>query len=579
MILLLLVAFVSGLVTILAPCIWPLLPVVLSASYGGSRKKSLGITLGIVTSFGAITLTLSYIVSIFKFDPDILRFGSAMVIAFLGLVLFVPYISRILETQVSRFSGRFGMQKTSSAEQGFGSGLFVGLALGIVWTPCAGPILATVATLAGTRAVNLGIVLVTIVYLVGIAIPLFFFSIGSAKFFSKFTFVNKYTGRVQQVFGLILILMAVLIFTNLDKTISAVLLSRFPSYSNLLTKIETTGGVQSELNKLKGQKDQKDQTGHKSDLKVLGQAPDFVGITKWINVDKPLTSADLRGKVVLVDFWTYTCINCIRTLPYVTSWYDKYRDRGFVVIGVHTPEFEFEKKTENVERAIEQFKIHYPVAQDNDYKTWNSYQNQYWPAKYLIDAQGRLRNTYFGEGNYAETEKNIQALLAEAGQNADIQLTDNQSSTGTSLLAITPETYLGMSRTQNFASRPKPIVSGVYDFSSEDPLPLGYFAYRGKWNWQDEYGKCVSSCSLYLHFKAKKVHLVIKAPDGAKGQVFLDENGVGVNQAGDDVKNQTVTLNGERLYTLISLDSVSDHVLRVDFENPGVQVYAFTFGD
>ncbi len=561
----------------MAPCIWPLLPIVLSVSYGGSRSKSLGITLGIVSSFGLLTLSLSYLVSIFKFDPDFLRLGAAIVLGLLGLVLVVPFLSKFLEAQVSRLSGKFASKNANSQKAGFGSGFLIGFTLGIVWTPCAGPILATIATLAGTRAVNWGIVLTTVVYLAGIAIPLFLFSLGSVRVFSKINFINKYTGRVQQIFGILLIIMAILIFKGWDKTISATLLDKFPSYSNFLTRLETTGGVQKELDQIKNGPSQ-EGAGAKSSLKILGDAPDFVVGGKWLNTDKPLSIRDLRGKVVLVDFWTYTCINCIRTLPYVTSWYEKYKDKNFVVVGVHTPEFEFEKKADNVSKALVQYKIHYPVVQDNDYKTWSAYRNQYWPAKYLIDASGKIRYSHFGEGQYEETEKNIQALIEEAGQNVNMQLTPDDASGNLISQRITPETYLGMLRAENFASQPKPIIAGPSDFSAESSLPLHYFAYRGRWNWQDEYAECISNCSLFLHFSAKKVHLVLKGGDLSKIKVNLDEKAVG-NFGGDDVSNSEVTISGERLYNLVNLSKVEDHVLRLDFDKPGAQVYAFTFGD
>ncbi len=258
-------------------------------------------------------------------------------------------------------------------------------------------------------------VLVTLAYVSGVGLPLFLFAYGGQKVVGKTRFLSAYTGRVQQAFGVLILLTAVSIYTNYDKVIQLKLLEAFPSYSSALTSFEKNDAIKQQLDVLKGRKPSNVTTDARGLFNENKPAPEFVGITKWLNTDKPLTLKDLKGKVVLVDFWTYTCINCIRTLPHVTSWYDKYKDQGFVVIGVHTPEFQFEKETKNVENAIKQYKINYPVPQDNDFATWNAYDNQFWPAEYLIDAKGTIRRTHFGEGKYDEMEMAIQTLLKESG--------------------------------------------------------------------------------------------------------------------------------------------------------------------
>lgn len=579
--LLLIIAFISGLVTILAPCIWPLLPIILSTSVGASRAKSFGITLGIIASFGVFTLTVSYLVSVLKFDPEILRYFAVFVIGFLGLTLVLPPLSRYLEAQVSKLSGKFGAGANSQGKTGFWGGLTVGLALGIVWTPCAGPILAAIATLAATRAVNAGIVLVTVVYLIGIAIPLFFFSVASSSVFQKAKIFNKYTGRIQQVFGVVMIIVALLIFKGWDRTLQAKLLDVFPSYSGFLSDIGNSDAVRKELDKLKEDRNEDDGDGSgKSDLKVLGNAPDFVGIEKWLN-SEPLSIDDLRGKVVLVDFWTYTCINCIRTLPYVTSWYDKYHDQGFVVVGVHTPEFEFEKKTENVQNAIERYKINYPVAQDNDFRTWDNYDNRYWPAKYLIDANGKIRYTHFGEGKYEETEKNIQSLLAEMGSSVSEDLTRED---GRALLAIgsppTPETYLGIARLNElqFASKESPF-RGTRAYSLEQSLKKDQFAYIGTWMLSDEYAMASEGSALELNFLAQNVFLVIKpSAVGQKIKVILDGKEIAADESASDDVDSVITLDEERLYNIVEFEQKQNRKLRLEFLDNGIEVYAFTFG-
>ncbi|MFI5265411.1 MAG: cytochrome c biogenesis protein/redoxin, partial [Candidatus Levyibacteriota bacterium] len=371
-------AFISGLVTIFAPCIWPILPIILSASATGGHRKPLGITLGVVISFGFLTLFLSYILRIIPIDANILRLFAAFIIGILGLTLIVPILSRLLEGSVSRLSGK--LQIGGSTSTGFFSGFVVGLALGVVWAPCAGPIFATIAALAATQKVNLDVILVTTFYVIGIGIPLFLFAALGRQIFTKSKALSRYTGRIQQVFGIIMILTAILIATNYDTVIEARLLDFVPSYSTFLNQLEGNSAVKTGLDSLKGKNSIPTNTQDTSGLfNTDVPAADFLGITQWLNPEKNISIKDLRGKVVLVDFWTYTCINCIRTLPYVTSWYDKYHTLGFTVIGIHTPEFEFEKNTQNVQSAIKQFNIHYPVGQDNNYATWNNYNNQYWP--------------------------------------------------------------------------------------------------------------------------------------------------------------------------------------------------------
>ncbi|MBI3485440.1 cytochrome c biogenesis protein DipZ [Candidatus Daviesbacteria bacterium] len=583
MILLLLFAFISGLVTILAPCIWPLLPIILSSTTTGGHKKPLGITLGIMLSFGILTLTISYIVKIVPFDPNILRYFAVFVISLLGLTLVVPKLSAILESYVSRLSGSitFGNQNQSS---GFGSGFITGLSLGVVWAPCAGPILATIATLAATQAVNLNVALVTIFYIIGVGIPLFIFATLGSFVFTKSHFLSKYTGRIQQIFGVIMILTAIAIATNYDKVLQAKLLDLFPEYSTALTSFESSQVVSSQLNSLKGKTQNTFQNPkalnieNMAGLPNLGPAPDFAGITKWLNPEKPLSIKDLKGKVVLVDFWTYTCINCIRTLPYVTGWYDKYKDQGFVVIGVHTPEFEFEKDTTNVLNAISQYKIHYPVAQDNNYSTWNAYSNRYWPAEYLIDANGNVRHTHFGEGEYDQTEKYIQSLLKEANKqvNESILNIPDQTPGG----EMSPESYIGSARNQ-YIYPDGSVSNGTQNFTLANNLPVNHFSLGGQWTITDEYGTSGQSSVLDYNFLANKVFLVIHPPANqvAKVKVMLDGKDLDQLNAGDDVKDGLVIIDTPRLYNLINLQGKKGtYLLHLEFQTPGTQVFAFTFG-
>ncbi len=521
---LLLFSFLSGLSTILAPCIWPILPIVLASSTGGKRKP-LGISLGIVITFTLATLGLSYLIRLVPFDPNIIRRIAVGIIIFLGLTMIIPWFGAIVESLVSRIFGRFALQKSKS---GFSGGLITGLALGLVWAPCAGPILATIAVLAATQSINLNIILMTFAYSIGAGLPLFLLTSLGQQLFSKTKFVSRYLGTIQKVMGVIMIVTAILILFGVDLKLAARLAEVFPGYSSLLTKLESQPQILNQLDSVKKTPSQ---------LRNQGQAPEFEGITNWLN-SEPLTMAGLRGKVVLVDFWTYTCINCIRTLPYVTAWYDKYRDQGLVVVGVHTPEFEFEKNTANVQNAIAQYNIHYPVAQDNNYATWNAYNNHYWPAHYLIDTQGVIRDIHFGEGEYDKTEKAIQELLGQVDQ----PLTSINEQTPTNRL--TPETYLGSAR------------------GGESWVKLD-----SSWLVTPEYAQSQVDSTINLDFQARKVFLVITPVEDDSVSVFLDGESTG------DLK-----LTTDKLYEIVNLPAYGKHKLLLKFSKSGTKVFAFTFG-
>ncbi|MGB4942743.1 MAG: cytochrome c biogenesis protein DipZ [Candidatus Moraniibacteriota bacterium] len=422
MTLLLLFAFLSGVVTIFAPCIWPILPIVLSGSAAGGERRPLGLVAGLSTSFMLATLALAYLIQVIPFDPEILRTLSVVVIAFLGLTLVVPALGARFEGVVSRFAS-FGGRFTQGTGAGFGGGFVTGFALGLVWSPCAGPILATIAALAATQAVSFQVVIVTFAFVLGVALPLFILALLGQRVLAKTRTFSRYTRAIQGAFGLVMILAALALSTGFDKTLQTRLLDAFPGYERFLNGLEQNPAVKEKLDELKGEQSSESpidrptaRAEEKSVLKNYGPAPEIVGIEHWLNTETTQSLAELRGKVVLIDFWTYSCVNCIRTLPYVTRWYEQYRDRGFVVIGVHTPEFSYEKKTANVAEAVERYDIRYPVAQDNQYATWQAYSNSYWPAHYLVDAEGNIREYHFGEGNYAETEAAIQTLLEEAEQ-------------------------------------------------------------------------------------------------------------------------------------------------------------------
>ena len=579
------VSFLSGLLTILAPCIWPLLPIVLAdVTQSKSKKRPLGITVGVAISFTFLTLSISVLESSLGINPNVLRKISVIVLVLLGFSMVIPSASQWLESRISRVSGRFGTMGRNSRTD-FKSGFITGLALGIVWAPCSGPILASIATLAATNKVSLQVVFVTLAYVAGVSIPLFGFAVGGQNLLVKSRRLSRYTGKIQIASGVVLILTAVAIYTNYDKTLEVKLLNAIPSYSSALTKIETTKGVTKALDKLKsrssanlnapGQTSSADQN---SFFNTNSPAADFTGGTDWLNPAVPITLASLKGKVVLVDFWTYTCINCIRTLPHVAAWYSKYHEYGLDVIGVHSPEFAFEQDKNNVLAAIARFNIKYPVVQDNKLNIWNAYNNQYWPAEYLIDANGIVRRADFGEGQYGQMEKAIQSLLISSGSKVPSSLTGVADKTPTTKL--TPETYFGSNRDQ-FAY-PNPINSdGKMTFSNQQSLPSDQFSFGGTWDIHGDFVQASKGASIRENFNASHVYMILKPrSQGITDHVQVSLDGLPLNGklAGADVKNSSISVDSDRLYEIYNSSALGHGLLTFTFEDPGTQAFTFTFG-
>lgn len=362
---------------------------------------------------------------------------------------------------------------------------------------------------------------------------MFLIMIGGQNILRRVPWLLNNLGRIQKIFGVIMILTAIGIFFNIDRKFQTFILNTFPQYGVGLTKFEDNDAVKKQLN-------QSTNTTTSDLLDLNGPvAPEIIAGGGWFG-SAPLTIKSLKGKVVIIDFWTYSCINCQRTLPYLKNWYEKYKDKGLVIIGVHSPEFEFEKKAENVAQAIKDFGITYPVVQDNDFATWRAYSNMYWPAKYFIDKNGIIRHTHFGEGEYDESERVIQELLKEAGSN-DVSLDINNPTYQN--YARTPETYLGSKRSNYLAKL------------------------TGNWNVTEEYAVSTKDDSLEITFEAKEVYLVMRPEKrNSKVEVFVD-----------DVLSGTVEVDGDKLYKLVTLPVAGKHILKLKFQ-VGVEVYAFTFG-
>ncbi|MEP6986246.1 MAG: cytochrome c biogenesis protein DipZ [Chloroflexota bacterium] len=574
MLLLLVVAFVAGIVTVLSPCILPVLPIVLGSSVNGGKSRPFGVVTGLIVSFSIFTLAATQIVTLLHLPASSLRLAAIVIILLLGLSLVIPTFNQWFERLLSRLPGLASTQKRS----GFWGGILTGASLGLIWAPCAGPILAAVTTLAATQQVSAGTVAVIVAYAFGSGIPMLGIAYGGRALAQRSRSLVRYGGRVQQVFGGLMIATAILMVFNLDVAFTVwATTSLAPSWTNTLQSIEQNDAVKTQLDVLQGHDNAASLPQAVSAVNESGPAaPEFVGISNWINTE-PLTMAGLHGKVVLIDFWTYSCINCIRTLPYTTAWYNKYKDQGLVVIGVHSPEFAFEHETPNVEDAVKRFNIAYPVALDNDFKTWQAFNNEYWPAEYLIDAKGVIRHTHFGEGEYDETEQTIQQLLKEAGA-AVTDTTLTKAPVAGYSTNETPETYVGTDRQTDFASPQKVMEGIVSNYSIPDTLPLNDFGVSGGWTFGPEYATTArDDAKLKLHFYGKDVYLVMTSDKPVPVNVNLVSPSQ-KNQS-DDVNSNGQTIVGDsRLYHLVQLDSAKEGTVELQFTQPGVRVYAFTFG-
>jgi cytochrome c biogenesis protein CcdA/thiol-disulfide isomerase/thioredoxin len=578
-------AVLAGAGTALSPCVLPVLPALLSAGGVGGRRRPLGIVLGLSITFTITIVGLASVVNGVGLGSDPLRDVAIAVLLAFGLALLLPGVAARLEAPLSRLA-RFGPR---SSGDGFASGLLVGGALGFVYTPCAGPILAAVISVSAASGRT---VAVAVAYSLGSAAMLLALSLGGRTIFERV----RRAGRgpmLQRVLGAIMLITAVAIATELDVNFDQYVAQHIPEV-NLTASLEKSHAVESRLPQLTGHAakfhassgsptepagaSQAKLLADARSLKDVGVAPEFTETQRWFNTPagRPLALAALRGRVVLVDFWTYTCINCLRTLPYLKAWDAAYRRDGLTIVGVHTPEFAFEHDAGNVANAIQQFGLRYPVVQDNQMGTWNAYGNQYWPADYLIDAHGHVRYATFGEGEYSQTETAIRALLAEAG--AQVGGMSRPTDVVVPSELATPETYLGTARAQGWVNGPRP---GMHDYGSAGwhGLPLNGFAYSGTWNIASQPATAVSGAGVEVEFQAKNVYLVLSsaAERPLPLDVALDGRPLAAADAGADVHSGVVTVHRQRLYTLVSLPRTERHRLSLRFA-PGISGYAFTFG-
>jgi cytochrome c biogenesis protein CcdA/thiol-disulfide isomerase/thioredoxin len=588
-------AVLAGAGTALSPCVLPVLPALLSAGGVGGKRRPLGIVLGLSITFTVTIVGVAKVVEGVGLGSDPLRDVAIVVLLVFGAALIVPQLGDRIEAPLSRLA-RFGPRTRG---EGFLSGLLVGGALGFVYTPCASPILAAVISVSAASGKT---VLLAIAYALGSAVVLLALTLGGRRLFDRV----RRAGRgplLQRALGAVMILTAVAILTNLDVNFDQFVAQHIPDV-NLTASLECSETVTSHLHEISGHRlkfapangssacggsgasvkaapanaSQATLLTTASGLKALGPAPEFSDTQDWFNTpgQRPLSLTGLKGRVVLIDFWTYTCINCIRTLPYLKAWDTSYRHDGLTIVGVETPEFGFEHEASNVANAIKQFGLRYPVVQDNNMGTWNAYGNEYWPADYLIDAKGQVRYATFGEGDYDKTETAIRALLAEKG--SDVGGKSHPTDVVVPSEQATPETYLGTERAQGWVEPPK---AGEHDYGSPPSaaLPLNDFALSGTWKIAGQPAAAISGAGIDVEFEAKDVYLVLSSAGGTPRsvQVLLDGKPISAKEAGADVHGGVATVTGQRLYTLVSLPRDERHRLSLRLA-PGITGYAFTFG-
>jgi cytochrome c biogenesis protein CcdA/thiol-disulfide isomerase/thioredoxin len=597
--------FLGGVLTILSPCILPVLPFVFARSEQKFLTNGLPMLAGMALTFASIA-TLAAVGG--SWAVRVNQYGRVF-----ALVLLTAFAATLLSTRLADWLARpfvaLGNRLAQSNPEAAGrftllNSLLLGIATGLLWAPCAGPILGLILTGAAISGPNARTTLLLFAYAAGAATSLAVALLAGGRVFA---FLKKSLGTgewIRRGLGVAVLVAVVAIVFGWDSTVLTRLsLNGTNSLEqSLIDKINppnsaAPGGAMMAMSNSTMAMSNSKTDGHAmmmsaakpaGNLPVEGEIPSFAGATLWLN-SPPLTPESLRGKVVMVDFWTYSCINCLRALPYVQSWYQKYKDHGLVVIGVHAPEFAFEKDPNNVRRAVADLKITYPVALDNDYAIWQAFNNQYWPAHYFIDATGHIRAHHFGEGNYDESEQTIRTLLTEAGQSGlpppgmglakavGVQAPPDEAHDQS------PETYVGYRRADNFASPGGFAQDQAHVYSAPSALKLNQWALGGSWNVDPE--KAVLSASggkIEFRFYARDLHLVLGPGSNAKPvrfRVTLDGAPPAASHGADTDSNGAGIIDGQRLYQLIRQSGdVGEHVFSIEFLDPGVQAYSFTFG-
>ncbi|MGC2164397.1 MAG: cytochrome c biogenesis protein DipZ [Gallionella sp.] len=560
-------AYLGGVLTIFSPCVLPVLPFIFARSEQSFRRSGLPILIGMAITFTLLASLAAvggaWLVGLNQYG----RYAAMVLFLLLGLALVFPSFSERIMRPFVRFGGK--LQQRADQQVSIKGSLLLGVAVGFLWAPCAGPILGLVLAGAALNGANLYSATLLLVFAAGAATSLALALFAGAKVFAMMKRGLGAEEWLRKGLGVAVLVGVVAISLGWDTRF----LAKF-------TFLNTAGAEQ----RLIAQLAVKPVAMKVADEKL---APPLAGATRWFN-SPPLTQEGLRGKVVLVDFWTYSCINCLRTLPYVKTWNEKYRDQGLVIIGVHAPEFAFEKDSNNVEKAIRDLGITYPVAMDNDYAIWNAYKNEYWPAHYLIDAQGRIRDEHFGEGKYRETEEMIRTLLKDAHQgniaidSGMVQVVGSGATSAPSDNRRSPETYLGYARQRNLSSPEILRQDAVVRYTAPRKLGLNHWSLQGKWLVSDESSSLKApGGKISYHFQGRDLHLVLGSSTGKpiRYKVTLDGVEPGADHGMDVDAHGYGVINDQRLYQLVRQDGkAGERTFRIEFLDAGAQAFAFTFG-
>jgi cytochrome c biogenesis protein CcdA/thiol-disulfide isomerase/thioredoxin len=567
-------AYLGGALTIVSPCILPVLPFVFARADQPFVKSGLPLLLGLSLTFAGMATLVAIGGGWAVQASGIGRIVALVILALFGLLLLFPSLAdratRPLVALGSHLTEKASGQ--NNGKSGFATSLLLGIATGLLWAPCAGPILGLVLTGAALNGASVSTVFLLLAYALGAATSLALALLVGGKVFAAMKGSLKLGEAVRRVLGVAVLLGVAAIASGLD--------------TGLLSKVSLAGTSRIEqtlLDRFSARRPMAQAVGlPEGPLPVLGEMPELDGAGLWLN-SRPLTRESLKGRVVVVDFWTYSCINCLRTLPYVKAWDAKYRDQGLVVIGIHTPEFAFEKNPANVRKALTDLGITYPVATDNDFKVWKAFHNQYWPAHYFIDAQGRIRYSHHGEGDYAGSEQVIQRLLAEAHGEPYVPGVSTVSGTGVEAAAgndvRSPETYVGYRRAAHFTS-PGGFVKDAAHTYAAGAANLNDWSLSGGWTVGGQMATAdVAGSGISYRFHARDLHLVLGA--GGKPvrfRVTLDGEAPGKAHGADTDENGMGTITDHRLYQLIRQEKAADRTFRIEFLDPGAEAYAFTFG-
>ena len=604
--LLIVLAYLGGALTILSPCILPVLPFVFSRADQPFVRSGLPLLAGMAITFAAVA-TLAAVGGGWVTQAN--QYGRWLAVALLGifgLTLLLPsFAERLMRPFVSAGNRLSEFAQADGQRVRASSSFLLGIATGLLWAPCAGPILGLVLTGAALRGASVGTTLLLVAYAAGAATSLAVALLIGGRVFAAMKRSLGAGEWIRRGIGAAMLLGVAAISLGLDTGVLA-RVSTVATGGIEQKLVDTLSGATAPAKAVNSDAAAPAQTTAATDaaapammraaaspeaplsLPVEGELPSLSGAVQWLN-SPPLTAQDLRGKVVLVDFWTYSCINCLRSLPYVKAWAQKYRDQGLVVIGVHAPEFAFERNVDNVKRATHDLGVDYPVAIDNNYAIWRAFGNQYWPAHYFIDAKGQVRFHHFGEGDYAHSEQVIQQLLAEAGHaNAGAMVSDDTAAKGVQMAADnadmqSPETYVGYERAENFAGKGGESHDRVHTYPAPGQLALNEWGLAGAWNvGSEEASLAASTGTIVYRFHARDLHLVLgpgKDNKPVRFRVSIDGAAPGNAHGSDVMADGTGTVTEQRLYQLVRQSGdVKDHTFTIEFLDPGVEAYAFTFG-